>query len=77
MPSLEEMASKGAEKLTRKADIMARNYDAAKSRMKAHYGAVGFGPTRTSNYNAAIDAARYRIPDVNKWRENWLDAMRQ
>ena len=77
MPSLEEMASKGAEKLTRKADIMKRNYDAAKSRLKAHYGAVCFGPTRTANYNSAIDAAAYRTPDVTKWRENWIAAMRQ
>jgi len=73
--TLEEMASIGAEKLRRKASIMARNWEAMKSIMKTHYDALPFGPTRKANYKAAIDAARYRAPDPDKWATNWKAKM--
>lgn len=74
---MEEMASKGAEKLSRKASSMASSYDASKARAKDHYQKVGFGPTRTANYSAGIDAAQYHAPDPSKWRDNWLAKMRE
>lgn len=74
--SLETMASKGYEKLTRKADVMKTAWNAAKTRMKSHYEALPFGPTRTSNYKSEIDAAEIRF-DPEKWRENWLAKMRE
>lgn len=77
MADLNAMASKGAGKLQRKAGSMASSYNAAKSRMKAHYAAVGFGPTRTGNYNAGVDAAVWHAPDTAKWQENWLAKMRE
>lgn len=72
MASMEEMASKGERKLSRKAGSMATSWDAAKSRMASNYSAVGFGPTRTSNYREGINAATYNAPDASKWRANWL-----
>lgn len=75
--ALEQMAAKGASKLGRKASTMASSYNAAKSRMKSNFAAVGFGPTRQSNYNAGVDAAQYRAPDPNKWQTNWLAKMRE
>jgi len=69
--TIAEMAAKGEAKLRRKAVTMASSYDAAKSRAKTNFAAVGFGPTRTSNYNSGIDAATYIAPDPGKWRRNW------
>ena len=77
MVGIEEMAAKGSAKLGRKAASMASSYNAAKSRMQAHYAAVGFGPTRTGNYNAGVSAAQYRAPDPSKWAENWKAKMRE
>jgi len=73
--SLAEMASKGAAKLRAKTGSMAASYNAAKGRMKTGYGAMPFGPTRKSNYNAGIDAGTYRTPDVAKWERNWVAKM--
>jgi len=73
--SLDEMASIGSGKLTRKAASMAASWGAAKGRMKTHYGTMPFGPTRKSNYNSGIDAASYRAPDPAKWAENWKSKM--
>lgn len=75
--SIPEMASKGTAKLTAKAASMAASYGAAKSRMKAAYAAVGFGPTRTGNYNAGVDAGVYHAPDPTKWSTNWQAKMRE
>lgn len=72
MPSISEMAAKGARKLTAKASVMASNYNASKGRMKANYAALPFGPNTKAAYNAGIDAARYRTPDVAKWQKNWV-----
>lgn len=77
MPTIEEMAAKGSAKLTRKATQMASSYTAAKSRAKANFAAVGFGPARTGAYNAGIDAASYRAPDPSKWATNWAAKMRE
>ena len=73
--TLAEMASKGKRKLTAKAPTMASNWDAAKSRMKASYGALPFGPTTKSAYNAGVDAGVYHVPDISKWERNWLAAV--
>ena len=73
--TLEEMASKGARKMTAKAPTMKANYDDAKSRMKTNYGALPFGSRTKSAYNAGVDAGVYRIPDVSKWKRNWLAAV--
>jgi len=75
MPTMAEMAAKGADKLRRKAVTMASSYEAAKGRAVTNYSAVGFGPTRTSNYRAGVDAARYIAPDPDKWSRNWLAKM--
>lgn len=77
MPTLEEMASKGQAKLSRKATQMASSYNAAKGRAASNFSAVGFGPGRTVAYRAGIDAATYRAPDPQKWATNWLAKMRQ
>jgi len=74
--SLEEMASRGYAKMKRKLDQMSRSWDAAKDRMIKHYRDVGFGPTRTSNYEDAIREARIRF-DPDKWKENWLAKMKE
>jgi len=73
--SIAEMASKGEGKLRRKATSMASSYAAAKSRAKTNYSAAGFGPTRTANYGAGIDAATYIAPDPGKWSRNWAAKM--
>ena len=69
--SIEEMASKGAAKLSAKTGVMAANYNAAKSRMVSNYGNLPFGPATKSAYSAGISAATYRTPDVSKWQTNW------
>lgn len=75
MATMAEMAAKGEGKLRRKAASMATSYNAAKGRAAANYAAVGFGPTRTSNYRAGLDAATYIAPDPDKWSRNWLAKM--
>ena len=62
MPTITEMAAKGSAKLSRKAATMASSYNAAKGRAVTNYSAVGFGPTRTGNYRAGIEAATYVAP---------------
>jgi len=70
-----EAASKGAAKLARKAGAMATSWAAAKPRMVTGFRAFGFGPTRTSAYEAGIAAATYRAPDPSKWSANWSRKM--
>ena len=77
MPSIEEMAAKGRDKLSRKQGTMASSWSAAKGRMTAGYSGAGFGPTRTAAYTAGINAATYRAPDPNKWATNWAAKMRE
>lgn len=72
---IDEMATQGSGKLSRKAASMTSSYNAAKSRMKTHYGATPFGPTRKNNYNSGVDAATYRAPDPSKWATNWKAKM--
>ncbi len=76
MPTMEEMAAKGAGKLRRKAESMSSGYNAAKERMKANFRAVGFGPIRTANYSAGVDGATFHAPSPDKWQANWLAKMR-
>ncbi len=75
MPTMPEMAAKGADKLRRKAARMATSYEAAKSRAISEYTACGFGPTRTGNYRDGVTAATYRAPDPDRWSRNWLAKM--
>lgn len=44
--------------------------------MTSHYGAVGFGPTRVSNFNAGVAAAQHRS-DPDKWARNWAAKMQE
>ncbi len=75
MATISEMAAKGQSKLTRKAASMATAYDASKARAVTNFSAVGFGPTRTANYQAGLAAATYRAPDPAKWSRNWSAKM--
>ena len=75
MATMSEMAAKGADKLRRKASSMASSYEASKGRATQNFAAVGFGPTRTANYRAGVDAARYIAPDPEKWSRNWTAKM--
>ena len=75
MPTIDEMATKGAAKLTRKAESMARSYEGAKARAVTNFSAVGFGPTRTANYQSGIAADTYLAPDPTRWRRNWAAKM--
>ena len=77
MPTIEEMAAKGQAKLQRKATMMAASYEAAKTRAVQNFQAVGFGPTRTTNYQSGVQAAQYRAPDPGKWARNWSAKMRE
>ncbi|GAH37357.1 unnamed protein product [marine sediment metagenome] len=77
MPTIAEMASKGADKLRRKAGTMASSYEAAKGRAVTNFAAVGFGPTRTANYRSGVEAARYIAPDPDKWSRNWTAKMQE
>jgi len=77
MASLQEMASKGQGKLARKATSMASSYEASKSRAVTNFSAVGFGPTRTANYQSGVQAATYTAPDPAKWARNWLAKMQE
>lgn len=69
-----DMAARGQAKLARKAAQMASSWSAARTRMTQHYGAVGFGPTRTSNFNAGVSAGQHRS-DPDKWARNWAAKM--
>ncbi|MDP3062445.1 MAG: hypothetical protein Q8O40_04410 [Chloroflexota bacterium] len=72
--SLSEMVTQGKGKLERKASSMTASWNAAKSRMKAHYGEQPFGQTRKANFNREVDAATHRS-DPNKWAENYAAKM--
>ena len=69
--SIPEMVAKGKRNLTKAAPFMKDNYDDAKPRMKTSYGELPFGPRTKAAYNAGVDAAEYRTPDVEKWGRNW------
>lgn len=75
--SIAEMAAKGQRKLAAKAGIMASNYNAAKTRMKANYAALPFGPNTKAAYAAGVDAGQYRAPDAAKWARNWAAKVSQ
>jgi hypothetical protein len=77
MADLAAMAAKGESKLRRKATAMAASYAASKGRAVENFQAVGFGPTRTANYRAGVEAADYRAPDPSKWSRNWQAKMRE
>jgi hypothetical protein len=64
------MAAKGHAKMTRKLDQMRASWEAAKPRAISNYRAVGFGPTRTRNFEAGLTPATIRF-DPDKWRRNW------
>lgn len=69
--TIAEMVEKGKRKLRAKAGVMAANWDAMKSTMKSHYRDLPFGPNTTRAYEAGIDAAEYRVPDIDKWGDNF------
>ncbi len=73
--TLAAMTAKGKRKLVAKVPTMKASYDAAKGRMKTNYGAMPFGPTRKTAYNAGVDAAVYIPPDPDKWARNWKAKM--
>ena len=75
--SLDEMAADGKRKMDNKVPSMKANYDAAKPMMKRRYGELPFGPQTTDNYNKGVDAAEYRTPDTDLWKERWIQAMRR
>jgi len=70
--TLEEMATKGRTKLSAKLDLMAQNWEAAKSRMISHYEDLPFNARIKEAYRQGVQAASYRKPDPNKWAENWV-----
>ena len=65
--TLAEMVDKGKKSLERALPRMKANYDGAKATMKSEYGKLPFGPLTKGAYNAGVDAAEYRLPDVDKW----------
>ena len=69
--SLDEMIEKGRSKLSAKLDLMAQNWEAAKSRMQAHYGELPFNERIKEAYRRGVSAASYRKPDPNRWADNW------
>ena len=68
--AIPDMAARGQAKMARKAAQMSSAWSAARPRMANNYRGVGFGPTRTSNYEAGIRAATHRV-DADKWARNW------
>jgi len=78
VPTLDEMARKGREKLASKADRMADEYYAAIPNMQENYNRLPFGPRRKAHYNEAMntvrDQRRYRV-DPDKWARKWTDKM--
>jgi len=80
---MEAMASKGEAKLRAKVGGMQSSYSASASRAQTNFAAVGFGPTRTSNYRSAWAfmpsnyAAKVTAGIEAKWRANWLAKMRE
>ena len=77
MPTLDEMATKGANKLAAKKDSMIRSWNAMKQTMISDYSAQPFGPTRKANYTSGINNANYPGSDPEKWRRNWIAKMSQ
>jgi len=77
MRSLQEMAAEGARKLQEKSGTMAAAYNAAKGRMQTNFGATPFGPLMKQRYNAGVQNATYRTPDVGKWQRNWIEKVSQ
>jgi hypothetical protein len=69
--TLSEMTAKGKRAFGVKLPKMKANYDAAKPGMKSEYGKLPFGSITKSTYNAGVDAAEYRTPDVDKWGRKW------
>lgn len=69
--SLEEMAAKGARKLSAKGSIMASNWSASKGRCVSNYAALPFGPNTKAAHAAGVQAGTYRVPDTAKWAVNW------
>jgi hypothetical protein len=76
MPTLEEMASKGYTKAKAKDENIKKLWAEAKPRCIANYAKIeGFGPIRKANHRAAVEAAKHRT-DWDKWKENWMAAMK-
>ena len=71
MATLAEMVSKGRRKLEAKTPVMRGNWEEARPKMKASYGALPFGPRTKAAYGVGLDAGIYRTPDVDKWGRNW------
>jgi len=79
MPTLEEMARKGVDKLTSKLDDMKTDYEQAISKAITNYDALPFGPRTKAKYKNAMQTyavANYKAkmtPDiVEKWKRNWI-----
>lgn len=93
MPTLQDMARKGQQKLTSRIQQpaagltgarsrLAESWRAAHERAVANYAASGMGPTRVANYRQAYltDAAENYRPDpawASTWATNWLRAMQE
>lgn len=77
MKTLEEMVAKGQRKLSAKVSTMPSSWNAAKSRMTAHYSLLPFGPRVKAAYAAGISAGVYHAPDPAKWAANWKAKMQE
>lgn len=75
--AISDMAAKGQRKLSAKAGSMVASWNASKGRAAANFRAVGFGPTRTRNYEAGLASAEYHAPDPSKWARNWVAKMQE
>ena len=88
MPSLEDMARKGQQKLTQRINQpdgpqgrgrMQNSYRVAFERAVANYQASGMGPSRVAAYQqayATIAAQNYE-PEQRRWATNWLAKMQE
>lgn len=74
--TLEDMATKGKEKMSRKAAQISASWEAAKERCISNYAKLPFGPTRKANHAAGVRAGKHRV-DPDKWYTNWIAKMRE
>lgn len=73
--SLDELARQARAHYADKATIAAEKWEAKRRVMTENYKRLPFGNLVKSNYERAINAARYRYGDPDKWETNWKDAV--